>query len=409
MAVAEEFRQIGPTPELAPSYQYFDSRIDTAFDIQPGEVIPPLRIAIMGSDNFGIETIKQLREQGHEIVAIYGPPKLKGDTNFDKIRNYADEEGIKQGNIRDLRKEDGYVDFRDNVKPDLIIGANNTEIVDPRVCEVAELGAYGWHPSDLTTSHYRGSAAIQWQILNGVENIGMSMHAYGREDDLLEPDESHQDTSPLPKGSKIDPDKDKADWGPVLAMKLVPRGDARSTSRFYQEKLMAEGPKFIVENVNKIAVAKAKGEIYRGQKQVRGAGSYQPPIDKDDVAINWSDTATEIEDMVNAGEFGLGAYTLLENGKPVSLFGARAMEGTATQPARIKELDDTSAIIETGKGLLLVNSMRGGEIVREENARGETIVTWNKEKSKPLTEFADEYELKAGVAFKVDSRVTNAA
>lgn len=375
-----------------PQYEYLECRIDQ-FDIDPTTPFTPLRIVVMGSGDFATDYVKSAIAEGHEIVGVVGPAKQK-DKEFDVVRKTAKELGIADYMFSSLANPDTVKELRENLKPDLIIGASLTAIVPQEVTDVPELGMWGWHPSRPLEDGYRGRSAINWQIINEVTDedgdpaVGMCIYGLGRDGTQIVPDQPLEKTKPLPIGSEENSPNDIADKGPILAEKLVklPEG-ARTAAAAFPKVLAKEGVNYLLETTNKMAIAKDMGIIFRGQPQVAGEGNYQPPIEKKHVKIDLTKPAKTAKATIDGGSNNPGGWGYDKDGNMVSAYEASVVEADKPHEpgslVAIVELEEGKGyvLLGTGEHLLKVSTLRDGHMEGSKEIKG---------KLTPATQYAKE-------------------
>lgn len=370
------------------SFEYIDSRVDLLVPIDSDTSIPSLNVVVMGKGPFAKETLNGLLDAGHNVVSVFGPTYPKGSTP-DAVRDEAIKKNIPDYKFSSL-KEYKTVKMLENLKPDLIIGANLTAFIDEHIANIAPLGMFGFHPSLLP--EYRGLSAIPWQIIDGKEEIGMTCYVIGR-DEQLDP-HTLQTEKILPKGSRVNDENDVSDIGPILAQTVVQLSEGeRTSSTAYSKKVAKQGVAFVVDTANRLAVAFGEGKIVRGQKQVKGEGSYQPPLLKEHVRIDWETGATEIDALIRGSQYNPGAWTQKENGEEmVTLYDSKVYEGPVKASGKIESISGSEVIIAAGAGLVGVTSMRRGEMV--------TPTSELKGPPREATEFVKERKMRKGSTFR---------
>ncbi|MDO8269224.1 MAG: formyltransferase family protein [Candidatus Levybacteria bacterium] len=377
MAGTESFSTTLPQPlessQQQPSYEYLDYRIDE-FDVDPNTQFQPLNIVVVGKGQLAEGYLKAVTEAGHNVISVFGPAKQENDKDFDMVRKTAKEMGVPDYMFSKLTDEKVVEELK-NAKPDLIIGASLTAILPDEVAELALLGAYGWHPSLLP--EYRGATAVAWQILNEEEEFGMSLNAFGRDDESKVPNQPVKRNKPLPIGSVENDEKDTLDKGPILARRVVPRNhEYPTTSATFPNVLFPAGIEFLVEVTNKMAIAKDMGLIFRGEPQIDGTGSYQPIMEKVAHAkVDPIEPAHRGKAIIDAASNNPGAWLYDENGKMISLYGASVVEGDPQKPgmlSQIVELEEGKGylLIGTGQDLLAITTLRTGEIIEGKEKKG---------------------------------------
>ncbi len=392
------------SPEVAPqpseiidqpqTFQYIDGRIDTVINLEPGETVTPLRVVFTGKGTMGDAFLSAIQDSAHEVIKVYGPAVTEKNPKLDPTRQRAKDLGIPDGKFSSLDDPEELKRLEDDA-PDVIIGANLTLFVKPELARIAKAGMWGGHFSDLINSQHRGASATQWQFVNGAEEVYFSVHALGRDDEMADPDGTEPEEGPLPKGSIIDPENDTADKGPVLAMTKFDRNNApRGHSAYFSQKLLVDGPAFMVHTLDRISKAKDKGIIYTGQKQIKGRGNYQPPLNKDHLRISPEESALEAQYKAEAGEFNPAAYIEMKSGETYSVFEATALDEESNNPGTLDSITEDSVILNMGEGKLNVRTMRSGVIVRVGGK-----VTETKGKPQPAPIFASENNLAPGDRF----------
>lgn len=373
------------------SFEYIDNRVDVTTPILPETSIPSLNVVLMGKGPFAKDTLNGLLNAGHNVVRVFGPATLEGKAP-DPIRDAAIDKNIANYKFSSLKEYKRVKDLED-LKPDLIIGANLTAYIEEHITKIATLGMFGFHPSLLP--EYRGSSAIPWQIIDGKEEIGMTCYVIGR-DELLPPTKNQPERK-LPKGSQVNHSKDVSDFGPILAQSVAKLSEGeRTSSTAYSKKVAKLGVEFVIDTTNRLAVAFSEGKIIRGQKQVKGEGSYQPPLLKAYTGINWENSATEIDALIRGSQYNPGAWTKKENGQEmITLYDSKVYEGPTKTVAKIEAVVGNEVVISTGAGLVGVTSMRRGEMVSETSEL--------KGPPREASEFVKERKMKKGSRFNVNS------
>lgn len=350
------------------TYEYIDGRIDQ-WDVEPNLPFTPLKIALFGKGPMADQLLEVLHnlESGHQVVAVIGPAKKKGDKDFDTVRLRAKSLGIPDYKFESM-EDPGFRRTLDDLDADVFIGASLTAYMPQELTEMPPLGAWGLHPSRLLADEeqdgdHRGGDAIQWQIYNGEEEIGLSIHAYGRESDLIPPEQPYMRKKSLPLGSKIDDPNDNADKGPILAQSAIARDNVRTTSEVFPNKVVPEAVKLYTDTLYKMAVAKEQGLVFRGQPQIEGSGSYQPKMEVKDVKIDWEGPGQLQVNKIEAGSFGLPAWGEDTNGDRVGMFDPEFIESQTETPGRLNqliELEDgvSYSLFEMKDGLLKIGRLR---------------------------------------------------
>ena len=390
--MAEQLSSYQQGFEQGSSYQELECRIDQ-FDIDPTTPFTPLRIVVMGSGDFANDYVKGAIAAGHEIVGVVGPAKQK-DKELDVVRKSAKEAGIPDYMFSSLANPNTVKDIKENLKPDLIIGASLTAPIPQEITDIPPMWMWGWHPSRPIEDGFRGKSAPNWQIINeltdddGEPAVGMCVYGLGRDETQIVPDTPIVSTKPLPIGSEVDSPNDTMDKGPILAEKLVklPEG-ARTATTAFSKVLKDEGVSYLLETTNKMAIARDMGIIFRGQPQIVGEGNYQPPIEKKHVKIDLTKAAKTAKATIDGGSNNPGGWGYDKDGNMVSVYEASVVEtDNSHEPGELVdmiELDEGKGyiLLGTGEGLLRANTLRDGRMEGTKEIKG---------KLTPATQYAKE-------------------
>lgn len=134
-----------------------------------------MRIVFMGTPSISAVCLQRLYEDGCEIVGVYtkpDTPKNRGmKLAMSEVKTYALSVGLpvyQPANFRD----DAVVEELRGLKPDLILVVAYGKILPQRVLDIPPLGCVNIHASILPA--LRGSGPVQWAILNGLDETGLT-------------------------------------------------------------------------------------------------------------------------------------------------------------------------------------------------------------------------------------------
>ena len=133
-----------------------------------------MKIVFLGTPSFAVPTLNALVEK-HEVVAIVCQPdkakNRKGETIFGAVKQRAIELNIPLYQFNKIR-EDGVQVLKD-LAPDLMITCAYGQILSQEILDIPKYGTLNVHGSLLPK--YRGSAPIQWAIINGEQKTGITI------------------------------------------------------------------------------------------------------------------------------------------------------------------------------------------------------------------------------------------
>lgn len=122
----------------------------------------------------GREALAGLREAGVEVLALYTYPQGDDDAWFEPPAALADRAGIPV-RMEPRFNEDTVYDAVRALAPDLLLSFYFREMIQARFLELPRLGAYNLHGSQLP--RYRGRAPINWVLVKGERETGVTLHA----------------------------------------------------------------------------------------------------------------------------------------------------------------------------------------------------------------------------------------
>ena len=135
-----------------------------------------MRILFMGTPDIAAESLAALLDAGHEVCGVFTrrdkPVGRKQILTAPPVKQLAVEHGLSVYQPRTLR--DGSSDeLIKELAPDIIVVVAYGCIIPPQLLHTAKYGCINLHVSLLPK--YRGSAPIQWAVLNGDEGTGVTI------------------------------------------------------------------------------------------------------------------------------------------------------------------------------------------------------------------------------------------
>jgi methionyl-tRNA formyltransferase len=294
-----------------------------------------LRVTLFGQAQFGKDTLEGLLQRGHKVVGVFAPPE---GSRPDPMAEHAKELGIPLVRRRFYRKKGGAaipeaVEEYRALEAELNILASVQVFIPSEITDAPKHKSICFHPSLLPA--YRGGAAIQWQIIDGVEETGVS---------IFVPDQG-------------------VDTGPIVVQKGGVHIDATdTTASLFFNKLQPIGVAAILEAVDLIDSGKATPKV-----QDESRASHQGLIDEKVAAIDLKRSADEIDRLVRGCDPQPGAFLRLD-GNPVRLFDAQLDPGSGGNPGEIVAIDEQGIVIALAGGRLRVGRVRADKSKEPANA-----------------------------------------
>ena len=256
-----------------------------------------LRVVFMGTPEFAVATLDAIRKAGHEVVAVVTTPDKPAGRgqhlHSSDVKNYAVAHQIPVLQPEKLKDEAFVEDLRDYYADVFVVVA--FRMLPKCVYAMPMLGTFNVHASLLP--QYRGAAPIQRAIMNGETKTGVTTF-------LLD---EHTDT------------------GSILLQKEVEITNDDNAGTLH-DKLMVAGAEIAVETLQQLADNTARPLPQNPVGTLKPA----PKIFKEDMLINWDDTAENIYNHVR----GLSPYPAA-----FTHIGFRTQTDTEWKPCILKIFD----------------------------------------------------------------------
>ncbi|WP_430250553.1 methionyl-tRNA formyltransferase [Neorhizobium sp. DAR64860/K0K1] len=244
-----------------------------------------LRIIFMGTPEFSVPTLQNLKQAGHEIVAVYSqPPRPGGRRGLDLVKSpvhqAAELLGIPVLTPLNFKSEEDRETFR-SFKADVAVVVAYGLLLPEAILTGTRLGCYNGHASLLP--RWRGAAPIQRAIMAGDAKTGMMVMQ-------------------MEKG---------LDTGPVALTREVEIGEAMTAGELH-DRLMLTGARAMVEAMEKLEA----GDLPLTPQSADGV-LYASKIDKVETRIDFSRPARDVHNHIRGLSPFPGAWFEAEiNGKP---------------------------------------------------------------------------------------------
>ena len=248
-----------------------------------------MRILFMGTPEFAVEQLKRLVETGHEICGVFtqpDKPKNRGmKMTFSPVKEYAFTHGLEVYQPTKMRDGNALAIVRE-LQPELIVVAAYGRILPEDILTLPPFGSINVHSSVLPK--YRGAAPINWAILDGQKETGVTiMYMTG---DL--------DAGDIVCSKKTD---------------ILPDEDAQELTH----RLALLGADALEDAIEKIA----DGTAVR-TPQDHSASTYAPMLSKDLSPMDWTRSAQALHDQVR-GLIPWPCASMELGGKKVKVFKTR--------------------------------------------------------------------------------------
>jgi methionyl-tRNA formyltransferase len=284
--------------------------------------MPELRIVYMGTPDFAVPTLQALVENNYNVVAVItaaDKPAGRGQKiQQSPVKEYAVSQGIPVLQPTNLKSETFLEELRSYQANLQIIVA--FRMLPEVVWAMPELGSFNIHGSLLP--QYRGAAPINWAIINGEKETGVTSFFL----------------------------KHEIDTGDLLFQDRVPILEEDDFGSMY-EKLKHKGAELAVRTVQAIE----RGEVQPQPQQTSAETKHAPKIFKETCEINWNQPAHQVRDFIRGLSPYPAAWTRFD-GKTFKIFKTEVLDETVhtLAPGQLKTDNKTYLHVQTADGALSI-------------------------------------------------------
>ncbi len=246
-----------------------------------------MRIVVHGQQAFGKAVLEALLKRGDEVVAVYVAPEKEG-AKIDPLKEAAVAAGLKVLQPASYKTPEVLAEFK-ALKPDLQVMAFVTLFVPEEFLNAPTHGSIQYHPSLLPA--YRGASAINWQIIKGEKEAGLS---------IFWPDNG-------------------LDTGDVLTTRKTPIGPTDTLGSVYFDRLFPMGVEAMLEGVDLVKAGKAPRI-----KQDEALATYEGRCGPGNAKIDWGKPWQQIDWLIRGCNPAPGAWSTLD-GKTLKIFDAKPL------------------------------------------------------------------------------------
>ena len=261
-----------------------------------------MRIVVHGQQAFGKAVLEALLKRGENVVAVYVAPEKEG-AKADPLKEAALAAKLPVYQPASYKDPKVWEEFR-ALKPDLQVMAFVTLFVPEEFLNIPTHGSIQYHPSLLPA--YRGASAINWPIIKGEKETGLS---------IFWPDNG-------------------LDTGDVLMQKKTPISDTDTLGTVYFDRLFPMGVEAMLEGVDLVKAGKAPRI-----KQDERKATYEGRCGPDNARIDWGKPWEQIDRLIRGCNPAPGAWATLD-GKTAEDFRRQAAAGEGPQGHRRQDRRD---------------------------------------------------------------------
>lgn len=252
-----------------------------------------MRVVFMGTPDFAVPSLQALYENGYNVtLVVTQPDKPQGRKQIltpSPVKEFAVEHGIAVYQPTSMRTQEAYERIKAEA-PDYIVVTAFGKILPKEILALPAYACINVHGSLLP--RYRGAAPIQWSVLNGDAQTGLT-------------------TMLMDEG---------LDTGDILLQEKTAIGENETAGELFDRLAAMSAPILL-----KTLALYTKGEI-TPVRQDDSKADYVSVLKKEMAAVNWSRPATEIHNLVRGMHPWPVAFTKL-NGKILKIHASRVADG----------------------------------------------------------------------------------
>jgi len=278
-----------------------------------------MKIVFMGTPDFSIPSLKILLESRYKILAVVTQPdKERGrgkKVSFTSVKQFAVENNIIVYQPEKLKDNLEFVQQMKELQPDLFVVVA-FRILPKEVFEISKFGSFNLHGSYLPK--YRGAAPIQWALINGETETGLTTFRLA---EIV-------DTGNIYLQQKVE---------------IYPEDNFETL----HDRMSELGAKMVLDTVNLI-----ESGNYELKQQDDSLASPAPKITKEICQIDWDKSATEIHNLVRGLSPHPAAFFHYED-KVIKIYKTKVVTCTNLKSFQFHQTK-TELIIGCGKDALRI-------------------------------------------------------
>lgn len=285
-----------------------------------------MKIIFMGTPDFARDSLEAVYNAGYEIIGVVTNPDRPKGRGMKMIPSPVKEFALeKELKIYQPEKVKNNIEFIDEIKslnPDVICVVAYGKILPEEILNIPKLGCINVHGSLLPK--YRGAAPIQWAILNGDKETGVT-------------------TMYMDKGM---------DTGDMILKEKVTIGEDETTGELW-DRLSKIGGELLVKTLEQIEARTAprekQGEDY----------TMAPMLNKDMAKIDWENkSAIEVKNLVRGLNPIMGAYTFWD-GKKIKFWKVDIAKENEIMVDNLETLKNGTVVVSNPKDGLYIKTKKG--------------------------------------------------
>lgn len=275
------------------------------------------RIIFLGTPEFAVASLRALVEAGFNVVAVVTMPDKPAGRGLklqsSAVKQYAESRGIPVLQPEKLKNPSFLEELR-TFKADVQVVVA-FRMLPEQVWNMPPYGTFNLHASLLP--NYRGAAPINWAIVNGEHETGITTFKLRHE----------------------------IDTGDIVHREAVTINETISAGELH-DLLMEKGAKLVVKTMEEVLSETA---VFLPQMNTEGELKPAPKIFREHCRINWSSSGEQIHNLIRGMSPYPAAFSLL-NGQNLKIFKGSYVIRRHFEPAGSLVIENNLLRIATGDG-----------------------------------------------------------
>ena len=278
-----------------------------------------MKIIFMGTPDFSIPSLESIYKSKHELTAIVTTPdKERGrgrKITYTPVKQFAVENNIPVYQPEKLKSNTEFIEQMKALQPDLFVVVA-FRILPKEVFNIPKFGSFNLHGSFLPK--YRGAAPIQWALINGETETGLTTFKLA----------------------------EKVDTGNIYLQQKVEILPADNFETLH-DRMSLLGADLVLKTISLIQTGN-----FELKQQDDSLASPAPKITKEICKIDWNKSAKEIHNLIRGLSPHPAAF-FVYNGKVIKIYKTEIVEQNDMKPFQIHQTK-TELIIGCGKNALRI-------------------------------------------------------
>lgn len=284
-----------------------------------------ISVVFMGTPDFAVPCLEMLCKENYHIKAVITQPDRPKGRGQKLVESPVKACALKH-DLPILQpqkiKTPEFEAILEELNPDLIVVVAFGQILSKRILDIPRLGCINVHASLLP--QYRGAAPLHWSVIRGEKKTGVT-------------------TMFMDEG---------LDTGDMLLTAEMDITDTTTTGEVH-DTLQNMGAEVLSETIKQLIAGTAVRRVQNHEE-----ATYAPLLTKELECIDWTQSATNIHNLIRGLDPWPGSYTICRN-KRLKLWGSEVLaEDTNKEAGTIIRVENERLVVSTGDGVIALTNVQ---------------------------------------------------